>query len=129
MDTSNVNTFLVNADVLLTVIPALFSLAGVIIGSMLSNRSVKRQTEKRFLIDFYAEVFLAYANWVALQNINTTAELMAAIEKVRLFCSPESNRLLEQLEYEITEHQPNTKTCGQITSELRKAAKKDVHKS
>lgn len=109
------------------VITSVVGLIGVLIGAYLSRKSTKHQEQKRFLAEYYAEVLSAYS--VCMMD-ETSAEkkmnLIAAIEKAKLFCSNESEKLLIELEHAIIDEPRNTSKCGGIIRLLIESAKNDV---
>ncbi len=109
------------------VITSVVGLIGVLIGAYLSRKSTKYQEQKRFLAEYYAEVLSAYS--VCMMD-ETSAEkkmnLIAAIEKAKLFCSHESEELLIELEHAITDEPRNTSKCGGVIRRLIESAKNDV---
>ena len=108
------------------IISSVSGLVGVIVGALLSSRSVKWRERQNLLIEFYAAVFSAYTHFVLLPTVESQAALISQIEQARLICSPETRVLLEALEDAVTRNNPSAEQCGKIIVELRHQTIHDV---
>ena len=107
-------------------VPGLLSLLGVIVGARLSFRFSKRQTQKKQLREYYAELFTAYMKFVEKRSPQNLMPLLAACEKTRLLCSVRSETVIEALEDAVARDEPNAKECGKLIAKLQHCAKDDA---
>lgn len=103
-----------------------FTLVGIYVGNHLSLKSIKSQEETHFLVEFYAEVFSTYTATAPNRPLDRVYTFLAAVEKAKLFCSPESEEILLKLSHEITSETVSWDVCGSLMDSLRKSAKKDL---
>lgn len=113
-------------QIMTVIISSASGIIGVIVGALLSSRSIKQQNRTQLLIEFYAAVFSAYTHFALLPTAEHQATLISQIEQARLICSPEARILLEHLEDAVTCSDPCEKQCGQIITELRHQTIHDV---
>nr|DAF51080.1 MAG TPA: hypothetical protein [Siphoviridae sp. ctFPV4] len=113
-------------DLASAIITSVFTLVGVFIGAKLTNASSSRQEEKKILSEFYADVFIAYSNYVICQNNENIANILSACEKTKLLCSEKSAEVLNALAYAVTREHPVPHECKNIVDQLRNSAKDDV---
>lgn len=116
----------INAEILNGLITGGFTLLGVVVGSFLSYKIVKKQESLRLLAEFYAEVFSAYTVASPFNDNSKNMLLHAAAEKAKLLCSDESTKILTDLQMEITAGYTSIFTCGSLLSKLRESAKRDL---
>lgn len=109
-----------------SLVGGVFTVVGVLVGGYIAKSNSSKQESKRLLVEFYAEVFSNYAQFVSNMSISSIHLLVASIEKAKLFCSQESNTILTELEYSVTDPSPDISKCGDLIRNLRLSAKKDV---
>lgn len=78
------------------------------------------------MVELYAEVLSRYGQMVSCRNDSTIAALLSAIEKARIFCSPGTDQLLDQLAREAAKHHPHKEKCGDIVQALRQSIQEDI---
>ena len=105
-----------------------FTVVGVFIGGTIARKTAYKQENKRLLAEFYAEVFANYANCAADYTPNSVHQLISSIEKAKLFCSPDSCKLLTDLALAVTDSKTPAH-WGQIFGQLQLAAKNDLGKA
>lgn len=99
-----------------------------VIGAFGSFLIMRYQETLKILAEFYADVFAAYADCIP-SNFYDAKKLMvfiACAEKTKLFCSPESEKILNGMVWAVTRTPPDRKTAKDLFGQLRKSAKKDT---
>lgn len=114
------------SEIIAALIGGAFMLIGIYVGNHLSLKSIKSQEEAHFLVEFYAEVFSTYTAAAPDRPLDRVYTFLAAVEKAKLFCSPESEEILLKLSHEITSENISWDDCGLLMASLRKSAKKDL---
>ena len=105
---------------------AFFTVFGVSIGAKISKQDSYELDTRRILADSYAELFATYCACIPDMKQESIIKLVAAIEKVKLFCSPDSESLLDELFLAVTEDSISFKTCGDCIQRLHQSAKKEM---
>ncbi|MCD7757860.1 MAG: hypothetical protein LUH45_06770 [Clostridiales bacterium] len=113
-------------ELVICIVGIVGTLAGTIVGAFVTAYLTKRHDEERYLVELYAEVLSRYGQMVSCRNDSTTSALLSAIEKARIFCSPGTDHLLEQLACEVAKHHPHKEKCGSIVQALRQSIQKDI---
>ncbi len=119
-------SFLLNSEIIAALIGGGFVIVGTLIGNHFATKAAKSQEQLRLLAEFYAEVFSTYTAAAPNRPVDKLYAFLAATEKTKLFCSPESEKILERLAFEMTESNADWNTCGQLIVNLRESAKKDL---
>lgn len=117
-----------SSEIIAALIGGGFAIIGVAVGNYSARKTAQSQEQMRLLAEFYAEVFSSYTAAAPFIDQQKCLTFMGSAEKAKLFCSDESAKILNELEYAITEPHPSAKECGEIMSRLRESAKKDLRK-
>lgn len=121
---SQLNTWLAIADI---AIPCISGLVGVILGAVLTSKSSKKQIRIQLLSEAYADVFKAYTDYVNSFSKEALLDFVAASERTMLFCSPEAEKILMAMRYEMSDRNADGKKCSALLVALREEAKRDIN--
>ena len=128
--TTTVNTSSASSSFWLTVVdvavPSLSGLIGVVLGAALTSKSTRKQIRSKLLSEAYPEIFHAYTEFVKSRGKETLLDFVAASEKAMLFCSPNAEKILMAMRYEMSDEDPDGTKCAALLDMLRKEAKKDI---
>ena len=109
-----------------TIISSASALIGVLVGAFLSRTSSEKQLRMQLLAGFYADVFKAYTEYVNVRGVESYLSFVAAAEKTILLCSPEAERILTDLKFEMAESNVDASKCAALLEELRKEAQREM---
>ena len=114
------------SEIFAAIVGGIFAVLGVLVGARISQRNAYELDSRRILADSYAELFSAYCACIPNTDQENIIKLVAAIEKVKLFCSSDSEMLLEELLLAITEDRISFKKCGDCILRLHQSAKEEM---
>lgn len=108
---------------------AICTLLGTLVGAHLSARYIRREEKRRTIAIYYSEFVSAYTDFVSdIRNPDYVRILIAAIEKLRLFCNKEDDVYFSVLFHFVTEENPNPEGCKIAYENIQKAVRKLANK-
>ena len=102
---------------------------GAFAGSLVTAKSLKKEENKRLVAEYYAEFASAYAAYaLETRTMEDLKNLVAAIEKLRLFCPEETERYFSLLMHFAAKQEPDVMSCKTAYAEIQNAVKKIIRR-
>lgn len=117
---------ILNPELFAALIAGIFTLLGVMIGILASRKSESEKVRKQFLIEAYSDLFSAYFIVFPLKNLSELPKFLSAIEKTKLFCSEESEIIMDAMVERIRRTWPKPDDCLDLLKKLRESAKAEL---
>ena len=104
------------APILLT---GLFTLGGVIVGTIMSRKTEEKQNRRREIVESYANFFHSYTSFTADQSLQNKGKVIASIEIARLIMPKEIVDLFKEFEQNFLHDSNNMASRAKLLDQLR----------
>lgn len=108
------------------VVGGLFTIAGVLMGSFAARRNSTSESKRSYLVDAYSAFFSDVYSLVSHYDPKSFRDVVSSSERLRLFCSKESDELVEKIVRSLAKNADKTIIVNNYLKTLRKLAKKDI---
>ena len=115
MDTFSISSALFNVGI---------TLLTVSLAAILARETYFRQERCRLLVQAYSDFFTAYMNWVIESNSRNSGVLLAALQRARMLCSENTDKLF--VDFTTALREQNRSEQGRVLTELRKACRQEI---
>ncbi len=118
---------LLNSNISLAFCTLISGFGGAFIGSFVTAKSLKKEENKRLVAEYYAEFASSYATFALdTRTMEDLKNLIASIEKLRLFCPEETEKYFSMLVFFAAKQEPEVESCKIAYAEIQKAVKKII---
>ena len=118
---------LLNSNLTLAFCTLLSGFGGALAGSLITAKSLRKEEHKRLVAEYNAEFVSAYSTMpYASGTIEGLQGLIAAIEKLRPFCPPETEEHFNILFTAILKEEVDIELCRIAYDEIQNAVKKII---
>ena len=118
---------LLNSNLIMAFCTLFSGFGGALAGSLVTAKSLRREEHKRLVAEYNAEFVSAYSTMpYASGTIEGLQKLIAAIEKLRLFCPPETEQHFNMLFNSVLKEEIDIDACRIAYDEIQSAVKKII---
>lgn len=124
----SINDFL-DSNISAVLVPLLSSFGGAFVGSFVTAHYLHEEEHKRLVAEFYSEFATAYSMLpLDPDSAEVLQKMIASIEKLRLFCPPETESAFDLLFNAVMDKDINGTDCNKAYKEIQRSVEKIIRK-